>query len=1021
MFFLKFLRDEIQPGDHVIRSFVEHMLPRLMAQYADTSAKGGDHSKYEKRVSEETRRKFEDKDDQSMVSHLLNGIFPTLRLLKILEEEKLVAPFSDIERQVYVLSYLMHDVDKIMYQDEALSEDERNVDTSTREAIEETIARIRGYLTLCGAEEFFPDYADYLEDITYLVVNTQRKYGTHLHTYLWRFRLPERRVMGLRDLCFYSDKIAYLVRSPAAILLEPETRALSEILSELSEETLVFSYHQLREVRGLLTSVINNGLIALFTDDKRREGIWPYLFFSDGVVYIRRKSLELSITTEQIVEKVREGLRGHCASVIKTQAPGFKFSIQGIVKHPGYYYEFLSLEEYTDLLVDFTIKRTTNDITVIPMGKLRQMQERGEIAASIPLDFTTDVRTGMLARFYSVVFTTLLGKFDKKQASLRERVEQAVIKQLGLSSYWEQAQTIPNKGGVEYRWFWLAACFQRDTPGLDLSEEERSLGSLFKATMQLVIELAGEELRQLMPQQYLVHLTQYLDTVVELPQEIRAGGALPDFHAELERYNRAKSKGRKLICTLCNSSYPTEEQSDNAMLFQPYVYKNKLSLYAGKSAGGVCAICALETMLRQILQKGQLRLTGSKFEALKTKYLVVYPNFFFTAETGAIVNRMLDQLKAVNFFTIRQQLKERDLEIKDLLELDVFAAPEHEQIVPQVVLHEEDEVESDDEEETQGANTVAERRYIKFLQPGEFPGLFIFGMPAGKDDTDSAAWAMPAFLALALPLVTSTKVVISDMSLPLFSSGADFRETVVFDAPHPFLDRLLKDKRVRVNQLLPKLRLLSSIYRVNIDTYARQGKPEWKHLSAIARDVTTDPLYLFSYLRKQERIDSKYKSDIEVYYRIYKSLEGNLSKIERCVDLYTAFYRGGYQSHSILKPVDIVARAIINSPLNIEEEDLLWQIQGELKNWLDRVRSRQATGYAVFWGKDIDAKEGPAVEKFVRTFYEEVFLDYCQGERGLLRSRINRFKDGCEAYYIHQRNLQRIQEQDQEADLTAAQ
>ena len=77
-------------------------------------------------------------------------------------------------------------------------------------------------------------------------------------------------------------------------------------------------------------------------------------------------------------------------------------------------------------------------------------------------------------------------------------------------------------------------------------------------------------------------------------------------------------------------------------------------------------------------------------------------------------------------------------------------------------------------------------------------------MRAGKKDDDTSAWAMPAFLALALPLVTNTKVVISEMALPLFSSGYDFRETVIFDAPHPYLDRLLKGKRVRVNELLKK-------------------------------------------------------------------------------------------------------------------------------------------------------------------------------------------------------------------------
>jgi len=310
-----------------------------------------------------------------------------------------------------------------------------------------------------------------------------------------------------------------------------------------------------------------------------------------------------------------------------------------------------------------------------------------------------------------------------------------------------------------------------------------------------------------------------------------------------------------------------------------------------------------------------------------------------------------------------------------------------------------------------------------FMRGGtsDYPGLFMFGMKAGKDDTDSAAWAMPAFLALALPLVTGTKVVISEMLLPLFSSGKDFQETVIFDAPHLYLDRLLKGKRMRVNQLLARLRLLTSIYRVNIDTYAKQGKPEWKHLSAIARDLETDPLYLFSYLRKQQRGgDSLYAREVEIYLHIYKKvLEADMSRVEHCVEGYAKFYRGNYQSHSILKPVDIVAKAIINSPLNIDVDDLLWQIRGELRSWLDRVRNRQAAGRALCWGKDISAVEEPAIEQFVDCFYKEVFLDYCQGERGLLRSRINRFKDGCEACYVHhyQRKSQDDQEQDNQLEL----
>ncbi|HEU5374790.1 MAG TPA: type I-D CRISPR-associated protein Cas10d/Csc3 [Ktedonobacteraceae bacterium] len=1017
MFYLEFLKRGVEPGDTVTRSFIDQMLLHMMEAYAEKSAKGGEHHD----ETEQRRENFEKNVDQSMVSHLLNGIFPTMRLLNWLEMLQLgPEPFSEVEKQIYILSYLMHDVDKI--------EKLHGLETASREDIDKAKGIIEKQLLACKAENFFPDFAAYLEDITYLVVNTQQKYGTHLHTYLWQLRLKERRLLLLRRLCTYSDQIAYLVSTPSAILLGNET--LSTILAELSDDQLVFTYHQLREVRGLLTNVINNGLVELFKSGRTGE-LWPYLFFSDGVVYIKRKSSQFTLASEQIVDAVQDRLRALCATTIKENAPGFKFSIQGMVKHPDYYFEFLSLEEYFELLANNTLSRTNNDVVRGPFEKLRQMQARGEIPADLALNtFTEDGerRIGKVSRFLSAVFVTILGMLDKQHEALRVQTEQAVIKHLGLTPYWEQSLAIPNRGGVEYRWFWLGGCYLHDNQGLKIYREERSLEATFLSTIQLILSLAGEELRKQLPQKYLSHLTHYLDSVVELPPSVRPQGQWPDFQGELERYAGAKGKGRRaaLVCTLCNSAYPTEEQSDSTALFQPWVYKNKLSLYAGKNAGGVCTICSLELMLRQIMLQGQLRLTGGKFEALKTKYIAVYPNFFFTAETGELVKGILDQLETINFFIIRRQLNRQEIKVSTLLKLEAFGAQDAG--IQPFIYQEEDESTDDDAEQDSNkseegdteqaekkADDPAQRSYIKYVQE-TYPGMCFFGMKAGKETDDTSTWAMPAFLALALPLVTNTKVVISEMSLPLFSSGHEFRETVVFDAPHPYLGRLLKTERVRVNRLLSRLRVLTSIYTVNLDTYAKKGKPEWKHLSEIARDLETDPLFLFSYLRKQERNESMYPGSVEHYMHIYKEIdpqEETLSRIKACVDAYTAFYRGGYNSHSILKPVDIVAKAIITSPLDIDKEDLLWQIQGEIKNWLDRVRSDQAKGWAIFYGKDIDTQQAEAVRNFVEIFYNDVFLDYCQKERGLLRNRINRFKDGCEAYYVYKRSHKDIEEHEE--------
>ena len=53
-------------------------------------------------------------------------------------------------------------------------------ETRGREQIERAKTIVSGYLQDCDAEKFLPDYTDYLEEITYLVVNTQQQCVIHI-------------------------------------------------------------------------------------------------------------------------------------------------------------------------------------------------------------------------------------------------------------------------------------------------------------------------------------------------------------------------------------------------------------------------------------------------------------------------------------------------------------------------------------------------------------------------------------------------------------------------------------------------------------------------------------------------------------------------------------------------------------------------------------------------------------------------------------------------------------------------
>ena len=73
---------------------------------------------------------------------------------------------------------------------------------------------------------------------------------------------------------------------------------------------------------------------------------------------------------------------------------------------------------------------------------------------------------------------------DKKQDALRERVEQEVVTHLGwrvLGASTDHSR----KGGTEYRWFWLGACYLNDH--LELDRREGNYRKCSFQRLQLII------------------------------------------------------------------------------------------------------------------------------------------------------------------------------------------------------------------------------------------------------------------------------------------------------------------------------------------------------------------------------------------------------------------------------------------------------------------------------------------------------------------------------------------------------
>ncbi len=198
--------------------------------------------------------------------HFLNGVFTAERLRPLLG-------LSDTEAKVLYCAFSVHDINKLV-DNERVSFNA----LATRETVQAELERI-------GAPGFFPEYLDFLEDITWLVRYHSGHYSTAaegLIPALTLFRLDRERVqrvlgplMRALDVLELSTSLDERTHKEQFLLL----------LNQISDVQYTFVAHQVTEQRGLLTNLIHNRVSEYL---ERQWGLIPLLFYPDGVAYLAR-------------------------------------------------------------------------------------------------------------------------------------------------------------------------------------------------------------------------------------------------------------------------------------------------------------------------------------------------------------------------------------------------------------------------------------------------------------------------------------------------------------------------------------------------------------------------------------------------------------------------------------------------------------------------------------------------------------------------------------------------------------
>lgn len=957
----------------VLREWVEKVLPNIQAHLSMRHAKGMNPQELKRndflqpdqspQQREKAIKTLSEMPVQSLAVHIVNGALSAWTVVQL-------AKLDDAGKRLFLAGFTMHDINKLL--DEPAKDFRLGGPNSERYRQE-----FLEWGNKLGLWDFIPK--EHWQDVAFLAANAEEVSGENrtLANYQELMTQPDT-LEDLTDFVRLADLIVSAAFHPDDLIHMTSRKSgkrlankVPEILGRVLSNKYSLRYHRTTENRGLLTQVIHNAV---------REGAescgWkPFLFFPDGITYLVPKGAsepDLSGMPRSVRQKLVDAVKSKLGGLVSRDSKGIKFTPE--------YVELLDAQAAGELLIQRSMDILHDNKPVVTEERKSKTALKPNASLTIN-DLDLNYPASLTADRLAEAMFGLCKLLEDYHGGKRETYSEALIRELGLAEHLQAFNSIDYSGGVGYPWYYLGGHFAKQNPGLSAIELQQRITAVYKT----VLATLGT------PRQN-IHFG-FLEEYV--PQVLSIGGQVSqrNFLGELARYEGAKGRGGKQVCAICNA---------------PYAIRKVYSSYSNKkvvgpkipSERGLCEVCQAEELLRRFALGQSLRDPGA------SKFLHIYPAYFFTPITAQAMRHAYNNFKNIVFSDVAKEWKQADFKVSQLIISDLFKL----------------------------STPPDDKRRLDKVAYGEneMHAYYLLGVPyLGRKPSETQAWVMPALLSLIMPLVFGVKVVASNSALPIYPTGAEFPEPtdmVVLDGVHAFWQHGIKRSSFGLTELQPAINAACAFYHLVSDAYRDgSGFPIWNQMGAVGRELDSDPLAVFGYADRIHSQATKGKAlvtgtngmspymadDLLRIYRFitdyYREIVGEggerINMIEELVDRYATFYRArGHAAYARLRPLTLAAEVTLDSPPELSVSDLRLQIEGRLNAMLDGVRDHVTEGW-IPKGAYSDAERQSLVEEFARYFLEAVFGNYCQGDRSILRKRLNLLKNGAEAVYVKKYGL----------------